>query len=274
MSDKSFPQKPGAPRHNHLQSDAIPFSLASPQYLAQFSAATASGYHPRAQNSTVKQPYTQTTGKGSLTTDTYSDSPSMSAATASAFPTASQSLQPPPAQPIDLSVFKGLKFVTLDQLQLETRDVYDEISGTFQWEMCESDEERCVKYIKEQCGVKRVFLVSSGGLGKKIVPQVHDLPQVYAIYIYCADVLYHQEWASKFSKIRTVCNDDDKYLLPQLAVDVAQSNLEWGTAFLKQNKREDAKKKFQKALDNLTKYAKHSDPIMVNEAKRKLEECK
>ena len=55
-----------------------------------------------------------------------------------------------------------------------------------------------------------------------------SLPQVYAIYIYCANVNYHLQWAAGYYKVRVVCNDDDKYLIPQFAVDVAQANIDWG----------------------------------------------
>ncbi|CAF3746653.1 unnamed protein product [Rotaria sp. Silwood1] len=187
---------------------------------------------------------------------------------------AANTFLPLPAQPIDLTTFKGLKFVALDGLLIETRDIYDQISGTIQWEMCESQEDRCMSYIRDQCANRRTFLMTSGGLGKNVVPKIHDLPQLYAIYIYCADVVHHQEWACKYSKVRVVCNNDDLYLLPQLAVDVAQANIDWGDALLKSGKRDEAKKKFSKADENLTKYAKNPDPTMVNEVKKKLDECK
>jgi len=193
---------------------------------------------------------------------------------ASAYQTAEKGIQPLSAQPIDLTTFKGLKFLSLDGLQIETREIYDTISGTFQWEMCESQEDRCVSFIRDQCANKRVFFITSGSLGKKVVPSIHDLPQVYAIYVYCANVAFNLEWANKHSKIRVVCDNDDLHLLPQLAVDVAQANMDWGNALLKQGKRDQAKEKFQKAVENLTTYAKNPDPDMIKQAKTKLDECK
>jgi len=167
-----------------------------------------------------------------------------------------------------------LKFVTLDGLQLETREVYDKISGTFQWEMCESQDDRCMKFVREQCANKRVFLISSGSLGRRVVPTIHELPQIYAIYIYCADVPSNLEWSNKYTKVRVVCNDDDKYLLPQLAVDVAQADMEWGDALLKNGKADKAKEKYAKALTNLKEHAKHPDPTMIAKIEGKLNECK
>ncbi|CAF2896014.1 unnamed protein product [Rotaria sp. Silwood2] len=178
----------------------------------------------------------------------------------------------PPAQPIDLSTFKGFKFVTLDGLVIETRDIDDDVSGTFEWEMCAGQEDRCMQFIQEKCVNKRTFLITSGGLGKNVVPKIHDLPQLYAIYVYCQDIVGHQQWASKFSKVRIVCSDD-RVLHPQLAVDVAQANIDWGDALLNAGKRDEARAKFQKALDNLTKHAKFSDQAFINQVQKKLAEC-
>ncbi|CAF2775318.1 unnamed protein product [Rotaria sp. Silwood2] len=178
----------------------------------------------------------------------------------------------PPAQPIDLSTFKGFKFVTLDGLVIETRDIDDDVSGTFEWEMCAAQEDRCMQFIQEKCVNKRTFLITSGGLGKEVVPKIHDLPQLYAIYVYCQDVVGHRQWASKFSKVRIVCSDD-RVLHPQLAADVAQANIDWGDALLNAGKRDEARAKFQKALNNLTKHAKFSDQAFINQVQKKLAEC-
>jgi hypothetical protein len=284
MSGQPFQYRPGAPGFNTFPADR---TIGSPQQLAQFTAATATGYSPRAQSQIRPATYPS----GSTTTDASQQvkpSKPMSEFAASFYAagenaaqatTTQQSkppslhLQPPPAQTVD-ATFKGFKFVTLDGFQIETREVYDEISGTYQWEMCESQVDRCITYVREQCADRRVFLVASGSLGRQAVPEIDKLPQVYAIYIYCADVKANREWADKHPKVRVVCNNDDQDLLPQFAVDVAQANLEWGEALLKQNKRDLAIKKFEKALTNLTKHAKNPDPAMVAKVKSKIEECK
>ncbi|CAF3673800.1 unnamed protein product [Rotaria sp. Silwood1] len=252
MSNKSSQNSKSDPNQDRTSHNSL---------LAQFTNATAAGYHPQPQATTT---YSMTTGFNANSTSSANQTAKNAANT----------FLPLPAQPIDLTTFKGLKFVALDGLLIETRDIYDQISGTIQWEMCESQEDRCMSYIRDQCANRRTFLMTSGGLGKNVVPKIHDLPQLYAIYIYCADVVHHQEWACKYSKVRVVCNNDDLYLLPQLAVDVAQANIDWGDALLKSGKRDEAKKKFLKADENLTKYVKNPDPTMVNEVKKKLDECK
>lgn len=281
MSDIPAPTKPTKPRLSHLHSEPVPISFASPQQLAQFAAGGGSFFGtPRMPAPhQMYRPQMSTTNNMNFQIQPMPNNPFAAvgdgggATAAPSLTTEKKTLTPLPPQPIDLSTFKGFKFVTLDPLQLETREVYDEISGTFQWEMFEGQDERCVKTIRDDFKTKRIFLVSSGSLGEIIVPQIHDLPQVYTIYIYCANVKRHREWSQKFSKVRVVCDNDDLYLLPQFAVDVAQANIDWGNAFLQQGTLDKAKEKFKLASDKLKKYAQNHDQTMDEVLKSKLEEC-
>lgn len=290
MSDKETPQKPPPPRHSLLQSEPISMSFASPQQLAAFAAGSGSIFgNPRMPTPMARFPSPMQAGhnmnnpnhqiqapRPTATPTPVASTSATAASSSSSKPASTDSkfLKPLPAQTIDLATFKNFKFVTLDGLQIETRDVYDKISGTFQWEMCESQEERCVDFIQTKCAGQRVFLISSGGLGANLVPKIHELPQIYAIYIYCADVDSHKKWADKFSKIRVVCNNDDRDLLPQFAVDVAQANIDWGDAFLKQGASDRAREKFQLAKDKLKDHAPNHDPAMDLDIQKKLEQCK
>jgi len=286
MSDNPPPQRPVRPRMSHLQSEPVSISFASPQLLAQVAAGTGSLFNNPRMPAPFPQYRPPMNTMYNMDNTNYQVQPvpliqnnitSASAATAATSQPSSSGpkpLTPLPAQPIDLNTFKGFKFVTLDPLQLETREIYDAISGTFQWEMYENQEDRCIGDIRDDFKNKRIFLISSGSLGAKIVPQIHDLPQVYAIYIYCANVKYHQEWAQKYSKVRVVCDNDDRDLLPQFAVDVAQANIDWGNALLKQGIRDKAKEKFKLAYDKLNQHARNHDQAMDVEVKSKLEECK
>lgn len=291
MSDKETPHKAPPPRLSHLHSEPVPISFASPQQLAAFAAGSGNIFgNPRmaapmarfsspmhagfTMNNSMHQtstPQASSTKSASTSSTTATD---VAAASSKPVSTDSKVLKPLTAQHFDLATVKGFKFVTSDGLQIETREIYDKISGTFKWEMCESQETRCIDLIRTSCTDRRVFLVCSGGLGAKIVPEIHDLPQVYAIYIYCANVEAHSKWAKKFMKVRVVCDDDDKDLLPLFAVDVAQANIDWGNALLKQGSLDRAKEKFQLAKDKLRDHAPNHDPQMDVEIQKRLEECK
>ena len=65
---------------------------------------------------------------------------------------------------------------------------------------CFSDDKTCKQYIQNN-STSKLILIVSGQLGHKLVPQIHDLPQVISIYVYCRDKSKNQKWASNFSKV-------------------------------------------------------------------------
>jgi len=149
--------------------------------------------------------------------------PSAAAATAPPKPSKLKSLV---AQTIDLNKFGGCEYVYLDALVQETLENYDTAADTFQWQFFGDKMDHCIKHIEDKCANKRVFLVSTGSLGEQIVPKIHNLPQMYAIYIYCQDTKRHSQWGNKLSKVRVVCNNDDLFLLPQLVIEVARTYID------------------------------------------------
>ncbi len=59
----------------------------------------------------------------------------------------------------------------------------------------------CEQYINEKTNYDRIFLIVSGRLGRKIVPCIHQLRQIFSIYVYCQDKQRNEEWANKFTKV-------------------------------------------------------------------------
>lgn len=264
MADKSTTNNPTSPSSQPLQGN---FNTArvppSPHLIAQFTASNTT-YKPQSQTTASTQ------SQSPVTQQTTTAQNSQSGATIKG-----TKYTAPQPQLFDLKTYKGCKFIIMDPFIIDLADHYEEVSGTFQWEVFQDQADRCVEYIRKDSANKRTFLVSSGGLGKEVVPKIHNLPQVYAIYIYCSDVQFHQEWTKNFPKVHTVCNDD-KYLLTQLAIDVAQCNIDWGNALLQEGNRAAAKEKFQKAVDNLTmpRCSEIMDSNTVSQIRRKIEECK
>lgn len=182
-------------------------------------------------------------------------------------------LKPLAPQPIDLNQFEGFRFATLDPLLACPRNIYLFISGESYWYPFEHSQDSCFEHIKTECNQRRVFLLTTGGSGQTIVPKIHDFPQVYAIYIYCANVAYHCQWAKSYKKVRVVADQDDVYLIPQFAVDVAQANADWADALLQAGNRTDAKEKYEKAVNILTHYGRRHDPQMLSTLQQKLNTC-
>ncbi|CAF3406452.1 unnamed protein product [Rotaria socialis] len=67
---------------------------------------------------------------------------------------------------------------------------------------CTTPEE-CVEYLNEIDDGK-AFVISSGALGQSLVNDVHGMPKVDAIYIFCGNKAHHESWAKEWPKIRGV----------------------------------------------------------------------
>ena len=63
-----------------------------------------------------------------------------------------------------------------------------------------SDE--CTKYIQSLTKDDCVVMIASGRLGQEIIPEIHPLPQVRAIYVYCFNKAKYEPWAKQFSKVK------------------------------------------------------------------------
>ena len=53
---------------------------------------------------------------------------------------------------------------------------------------------------------EQALIITSGSLGQHLVQQIHHLPQVDAIYIFCGQSDRHRSWTSQWSKIRGIHN--------------------------------------------------------------------
>lgn len=61
----------------------------------------------------------------------------------------------------------------------------------------------CVQYLNS-IGDKKAFVITSGYLGQHLIPDIHDIPQVSDIYIFCGNKSRHEIWTKKWTKIKGV----------------------------------------------------------------------
>ena len=61
----------------------------------------------------------------------------------------------------------------------------------------------CVNYLKK-VRLEKVFVITSGSLGRQLIPEIHDYEQIDSIYIFCGHKSAHEEWAKTWEKIRGV----------------------------------------------------------------------
>jgi tetratricopeptide (TPR) repeat protein len=63
--------------------------------------------------------------------------------------------------------------------------------------------EQCIQFLKDVDNEK-AFVIASGSLGQHLVPDIHALQQVDAIYIFCGNKSRHEEWTKEWAKIKGV----------------------------------------------------------------------
>ncbi|CAF0802527.1 unnamed protein product [Rotaria sp. Silwood1] len=81
--------------------------------------------------------------------------------------------------------------------------------------------EKGLEYIHKNSD-KKIFFISSGTIGKIIVPQIANLSQIQGIYIFCGNISRHTEWAGEYvDKIVAMLEHQDN-LLERLTRDIAE----------------------------------------------------
>ncbi|CAF0818184.1 unnamed protein product [Adineta steineri] len=100
---------------------------------------------------------------------------------------------------------------TLTQLRAVVNDVT----------MCTQADE-CIQFL-DKFKDEKAFIITSGSLGQHLVPKIHTMPNSDAIYIFCGNISYHQQWIKDWNKIKGVHNNI-KDICDSLKEDVKQVN--------------------------------------------------
>lgn len=106
------------------------------------------------------------------------------------------------------------------------------------------DIDLCYKYLLDNAGKKRIFFITSGSLGQYIVPKILERDQhifqdrygkLYqeSIYIFCADMAAHAEWAQDFLDLECIqMQNDERLILSQLTQHIAKHFISEGEQLL------------------------------------------
>jgi tetratricopeptide (TPR) repeat protein len=71
-----------------------------------------------------------------------------------------------------------------------------------------TDADQCIECLAELQNEK-VFMIVSGGLSQTFIPCVHDLPQLDSIFVFNQNETPHEEWATKWCKMKGFFNHID-----------------------------------------------------------------
>jgi hypothetical protein len=84
----------------------------------------------------------------------------------------------------------------------ETNQAQQYLRTTINYVKLFKKSNECEAYIRSLGKDDRIVLIVSGRLGQEIVPRIHQVQQVSAIYVYCMNKQQNEKWAGKFNKVR------------------------------------------------------------------------
>lgn len=91
--------------------------------------------------------------------------------------------------------------VWLDANPQENRNTMQKLRSIFNRLEIFQAIEPCQRFVEKRAKNERLVMIVSGRLGQEILRNIHKLPQVASVYVYCMDVETHEKWARTFSKV-------------------------------------------------------------------------
>jgi len=99
---------------------------------------------------------------------------------------------------------ESLSLIWLDanvDISKENVAVQKQLRSTINFLKTFHDPAECEAHIRSVPDGDRVLFIVSGGLGQHIVPKIHTLRQVTAIYVFCSNKQIHEKWTQQYTKV-------------------------------------------------------------------------
>ncbi|CAF1067051.1 unnamed protein product [Rotaria sordida] len=75
-----------------------------------------------------------------------------------------------------------------------------------------NESDPCEEYIKLTSVDVQIILIANGNLGEQLILRIHQLQQIFAIYVYCMNIESHENWTKQYKKIHGVHNQLDNLI--------------------------------------------------------------
>ncbi|CAF1426285.1 unnamed protein product [Adineta steineri] len=91
----------------------------------------------------------------------------------------------------------------IDQADKDCQDTLAQLTNVINDVSLCTEPNQCIEVLNKVDN-ERAFVITSGSLGQHLVPEIHSMPQLDAIYIFCGNKSRHEEWVQKWTKIKGV----------------------------------------------------------------------
>lgn len=118
----------------------------------------------------------------------------------------------------------SISFIWFDQMLNDCETDFNEMIKPYQWNFF-NDRIECMSFIENELRKKHlILLIVSGSIGNDLFISGSTLiDQIYSIYVYCAQIDTHSQWATKYKQIKGIFNQSNK-LKEQIEKDFHQIN--------------------------------------------------
>ena len=118
----------------------------------------------------------------------------------------------------------SISFIWFDQILNDCEQDFTELIEPYQWNFF-NDRISCMSFIENELRKKHlIILIVSGSIGNDLFISGSTLiDQIYSIYIYCAQIDTHSQWANNYKQIKGIYNQSNK-LKQQIKKDLDQIN--------------------------------------------------
>jgi hypothetical protein len=102
----------------------------------------------------------------------------------------------------NLEIFSLIWLDSLVNQSAEIVDCQRKLRNSINYIKTFEDSNQCEQYIRNRSSNDRLILIVSGRFGQQILPGIHNLRQVIAIYVYCMHKQANAQWTKKFNKVK------------------------------------------------------------------------
>ncbi|CAF1046392.1 unnamed protein product [Adineta ricciae] len=118
----------------------------------------------------------------------------------------------------NLEVFSLIWLDNVDKKSQKSNSIQRRLRATINYLKVFINETECERYIKQMPQDENIVLVINDQIGQMFISNIHDLPQLFSIYIYSPSKNIDQSWINQFNKIKSICVDYNE-LTNQIKVD-------------------------------------------------------
>ncbi|CAF1464149.1 unnamed protein product [Adineta steineri] len=91
----------------------------------------------------------------------------------------------------------------IDQADKDCQDTLTQLKSVVNNINLCTEPNQCIQVLNK-VDKQQAFVIASGSLGQHLVPKIHDMPQLDAVYIFCGDKSRHEAWTKNWTKIKGV----------------------------------------------------------------------